>query len=129
MQGWLTDSPPPPSRTYIPGEEHKWYWMMGAAKDIPQRERERIEREREAMAGLNRRYAHLHTPKQLTNPAHLVPAVSRGGPTLRIAERYSAGRKIPTKHIQPATRFSLSRPSTGCFILCCRCAARTPPPW
>jgi hypothetical protein len=45
MRGWLTDSPPPPPRTYIPGEEYKWYWMMGAAKDIPQRERERIERE------------------------------------------------------------------------------------
>jgi hypothetical protein len=34
MQGWLTD-PPPPSRTYAPGEEHKWYKMMSAAHHLP----------------------------------------------------------------------------------------------
>jgi hypothetical protein len=47
------------------------------------------------LTGLNRRYAHLHTPSHLTNPAHLVPASSSGGPRLQIAERYSAGRKKP----------------------------------
>jgi hypothetical protein len=35
MRGWLTDSPPPPPRTYAPGEEHKWYKMMGAAHLLP----------------------------------------------------------------------------------------------
>lgn len=30
-RGWLADprsAPPPPSRLYIPGEEHKWRIMM-----------------------------------------------------------------------------------------------------
>jgi hypothetical protein len=34
-QGWLTDNPPAPPRTYPPGEEHKWYRMMGAAHLLP----------------------------------------------------------------------------------------------
>jgi hypothetical protein len=34
MRGWLADPPPPP-RTYAPGEEHKWYKMMGAAHLLP----------------------------------------------------------------------------------------------
>ncbi len=56
-------------------------------------------RDMEKLTGLNRRYAHLHTSKHLTNPAHLVPASSsRGGPRLQIAERYSAGRKKPLPH-------------------------------
>ncbi len=44
MRGWLTDSPPPPPRPYIPGEEHKWYKMMGATDLVPEREREAIRR-------------------------------------------------------------------------------------
>jgi hypothetical protein len=28
MRGWL-GTPPPPPRTYPPGEERKWYKMMG----------------------------------------------------------------------------------------------------
>jgi hypothetical protein len=39
MQGWVTDSPPPPPRTYAPGEEHKWYKMMGAAHLLPAQRR------------------------------------------------------------------------------------------
>jgi hypothetical protein len=35
MRGWLTDSPPPPPRTSAPGEEQKWYKMMGAAHLLP----------------------------------------------------------------------------------------------
>ena len=35
MQGWLAADPPPPPRTYAPGEEHKWYKMMGAAHLLP----------------------------------------------------------------------------------------------
>ena len=27
MQGWLAADPPPPPRTFAPGEEHKWYKM------------------------------------------------------------------------------------------------------
>ena len=44
MRGWLTDSPPPPPRTYIPGEEYKWYKMMGAAHMLPERERKALRR-------------------------------------------------------------------------------------
>jgi len=29
-RGWLADPPPPPPRESIPGEENKWYLMMGA---------------------------------------------------------------------------------------------------
>ena len=29
-RGWLADPPPAPSRGYIPGEENKWFLMMGA---------------------------------------------------------------------------------------------------
>jgi hypothetical protein len=35
MQGWLAADPPPPRRTHAPGEEHKWYKMMGAAHLLP----------------------------------------------------------------------------------------------
>ena len=28
--GWLADPAPPPLRECIPGEENKWYLMMGA---------------------------------------------------------------------------------------------------
>jgi hypothetical protein len=35
MRGWLTDSPPPPPRPDIPGEDHKWHLMMGAAQQCP----------------------------------------------------------------------------------------------
>jgi hypothetical protein len=46
------------------------------------------------LTGLKRRYAHLHTPKHLINPAHLETTKSvSGGGTLPMAERYSAGRK------------------------------------
>jgi hypothetical protein len=38
MRGWLTDAPPPPPRDYHPGEEHKWYKMMGAAHLLPRQE-------------------------------------------------------------------------------------------
>lgn len=38
MQGWLAADPPPPPRTYAPGEERKWYKMMGAAHLLPWRE-------------------------------------------------------------------------------------------
>jgi hypothetical protein len=33
-QGWIGE-PQPPSRTYAPGEEHKWHLMMGAAHACP----------------------------------------------------------------------------------------------
>jgi hypothetical protein len=36
MKGWLTDTPPPTPREKTPGEEHKWYKMMGAAHLLPQ---------------------------------------------------------------------------------------------
>jgi hypothetical protein len=29
-RGWLADPPPRPPREMIPGEENKWYLMMGA---------------------------------------------------------------------------------------------------
>ena len=29
-RGWLADPAPPPPWEYIPGEEAKWYLMMGA---------------------------------------------------------------------------------------------------
>ena len=29
-QGWIADPPPPPPSPLHPGEEHKWYRMMGA---------------------------------------------------------------------------------------------------
>ena len=29
-RGWLADPAPPPPQEYIPGEENKWYLMMGA---------------------------------------------------------------------------------------------------
>jgi hypothetical protein len=46
------------------------------------------------LTGLNRRYAHLHTPKHLTNPDHLVASESATeGNTLPIAAHYSAGRE------------------------------------
>jgi hypothetical protein len=44
-RGWLADPPPPPPRAYIPGEENKWFLMMGA-RDALERRRER-ERRRE----------------------------------------------------------------------------------
>ena len=44
------------------------------------------------LTGLNRRYAHLHTPKHLTNPDHLDPKLSSDGAPLRIAARYTQGR-------------------------------------
>ena len=53
-------------------------------------------RDMEELAGLNRRYAHLHTPKRLTNPDHLnrvIPATAAPRrPGLPISARYSAGR-------------------------------------
>ncbi len=36
-RGWIADPPPPPPRDYIPGEEYKWYLMMGAARWIPRK--------------------------------------------------------------------------------------------
>ena len=53
----------------------------------------------EELTGLRRRYAHLHTPKHLTNPDHLAwraepSTASSGGPRLQIAARYSAGKKV-----------------------------------
>ena len=41
-RGWLADPAPPPPREYIPGEESKWYLMMGARNLLElKRERER----------------------------------------------------------------------------------------
>jgi hypothetical protein len=42
-RGWLADPPPPPPRAYIPGEENKWYLMMGA-RDALERKRKRERR-------------------------------------------------------------------------------------
>jgi hypothetical protein len=39
MRAWLSDPPPPTPRTYSPGEEHKWYKMMGATDFLPEWER------------------------------------------------------------------------------------------
>jgi hypothetical protein len=44
------------------------------------------------LAGLNRRYAHLHTPKHLTNPDHYEPWRGTPGPPLTLAPRYADGR-------------------------------------
>lgn len=63
MQGWLGD-PPPPSRTYAPGEEHKWYKMMGAAQLLE---------------------------KPFASPIGPSSA-SPTGPPLPLASRYAAGR-------------------------------------
>ncbi len=35
-RGWIADPPPPP-RTYAPGEERKWYMMTGVAHLLPKR--------------------------------------------------------------------------------------------
>ena len=41
-RGWLADPAPPPPREDIPGEENKWYLMMGARNLLElKRERER----------------------------------------------------------------------------------------
>ena len=42
-RGWLADPPPPPPRAYIPGEENKWFLMMGA-RDALERKRKRERR-------------------------------------------------------------------------------------
>ena len=43
MRGWLSDPPPPP-REHRPGEEYKWYKMMGAVHMLPERERKALRR-------------------------------------------------------------------------------------
>ena len=41
-RGWLADPPPLPPRAYIPGEENKWFLMMGARHVLEEkRDRER----------------------------------------------------------------------------------------
>ena len=41
-RGWLADRPRLPPRAYIPGEDNKWYLMMGTRHVLEQkRERER----------------------------------------------------------------------------------------
>ena len=57
----------------------------------------------EELTGLDRRYVHLHTPKHLTNPDHLVLTPSSGGSALPIAERYSRGCKPPQVPEPPAS--------------------------
>lgn len=47
-RGWLVDPPPKPPRTPIPGEENKWYLMMGARHLI---ERKRVVAERNRIMG------------------------------------------------------------------------------
>ena len=42
-RGWLADPPPLPPRAYIPGEEKKWFLMMGA-RDALERKRKRERR-------------------------------------------------------------------------------------
>jgi hypothetical protein len=42
-RGWLADPAPPPPREYIPGEENKWYLMMGA-RNLRELKRERERR-------------------------------------------------------------------------------------
>ena len=42
-RGWLADPPPLPPRAYIPGEENKWFLMMGA-RDALERKRKRERR-------------------------------------------------------------------------------------
>ena len=39
-RSWLADPPPLPPRAYIPGEENKWFLMMGA-RDALERKRKR----------------------------------------------------------------------------------------
>jgi len=39
-RGWLADPAPPPPREYIPGEEARWYLMMGA-RNLLELKRER----------------------------------------------------------------------------------------
>ena len=42
-RGWLADPPPPQPPAYIPGEENKWFLMMGA-RDALERKRKRERR-------------------------------------------------------------------------------------
>jgi hypothetical protein len=56
------------------------------------RQADRIAASAQEPAGLNRRYAHLHTPKHLTNPDHYEPSKGTPGPPLRLAPRYAGGR-------------------------------------
>ena len=42
-RGWLADTPPSPPRAYIPGEENKWFLMMGG-RDALERKRKRERR-------------------------------------------------------------------------------------
>lgn len=37
-RGWLADPPPQPPRPAIPGEENKWYLMMGARHLLAQKQ-------------------------------------------------------------------------------------------
>ena len=36
--GWLADPAPSPPRAYVPGEENKWYKMVGATYLLRKRE-------------------------------------------------------------------------------------------
>jgi hypothetical protein len=38
-RGWLADPPPRPPRETIPGEENKWYLMMGARRLLERKRR------------------------------------------------------------------------------------------
>ena len=56
-RGWLADPPPPPPRAYIPGEENKWYLMMGARHLLEQKR----ERERRVAQDIADRYGYFTT--------------------------------------------------------------------
>ena len=56
-RGWLADPPPSPPQTYIPGEENKWYLMMGARHLLEQKR----ERERRVAQDIADRYGYFTT--------------------------------------------------------------------
>jgi hypothetical protein len=95
-RGWIGE-PPAPTEWRMPGwvKEGGRHFVPPPGADRIAARQAREMRDIEELAGLNRRYAHLHTPKHLTNPDHLgedIPTISSGGAPLRIAPRYAAGR-------------------------------------
>ena len=57
-RGWLGDPPRAPPQAYIPGEENKWYLMMGARHLLEQKR----EQERRAAQDIADRYRNFKTP-------------------------------------------------------------------
>jgi len=54
-RGWIADPPPAPPTPYRPGQDTKWYLMMGARRLLT----EKIARDRASAQDLTARYADL----------------------------------------------------------------------